>query len=473
MTMARILVVDDEINIRGALAKILEKAGHAVIAAESGDAALARLHGGSVDLVLTDLKMVGASGLDVLRAAKQRQPDAEVVLLTAFGTIESAVEAMKLGAYDYLTKPVDSERLVHLVAKALEHRALRQEVRQLREQAAVTEAFEHIVGRSLVMRAVYETVRQVAATTATVLISGESGTGKELVARAIHNRSQRRSGPFVTLNCGALPETLLESELFGYERGAFTGALTTKPGRIEQAHGGTLFLDEVGEMSPKTQVDFLRVLESREFRRLGGGRPITVDVRFIAATNKNLEDGVKAGTFREDLFYRLAVVPITLPPLRERLEDIPLLAAVFLKELCGKYQRPEKAISTAALQALREYSWPGNVRELRNVCERLVVTVPGRVIRPVHLPSPILTGQRPERSITVPLGIPLDVVEEQIIRRTLKEVTSHRERAAKILGISPRALHYKIRRYGIESEPRAGKGEVGASEPASGPGPGP
>jgi DNA-binding NtrC family response regulator len=447
---ARVLVVDDELNIRTALAKILQKAGYEVSAAESGDEALGLLQEGPFDLVITDLKMVGADGMEVLRAVKQRQPGTEVVLLTAYGTIESAVEAMRIGAYDYLPKPVDPERVVHIAAKAVEHKALREEVRQLREQAAVREAFEHIVGRSLRMREIYERVRQVAPTLATVLISGESGTGKELVARAIHNRSPRKADPFVTLNCGALPETLLESELFGYERGAFTGALTTKVGRIEQADGGTLFLDEAGEMSPKTQIDFLRVLQEREFRRLGGNRPITVDVRFIAATNKNLEEVVKAGAFREDLYYRLAVVPIMLPPLRERPEDIPLLSTVFLRELCSQYQRPEKYFSPAALQALREYAWPGNVRELRNLVERLVVTVQDQVIRPAHLPSTILTGERPERSVTIPLGIPLHVVEEQIIRKTLSDITSHRERAAKILGISPRALHYKLRQYGIE-----------------------
>lgn len=446
----RVLVVDDESHIRTALARILEKAGHQVAAAASGDEALALLHDRAFDVVVTDLKMVGTGGLDVLRALKQRQPETEVILLTAYGTIDSAVEAMKLGAYDYVTKPADAGRLLHLVGKALEHRTLRQEVRELREQAAVREAFDRIVGRSLRMREVYEGVRQVAPTAATVLISGESGTGKELVARAIHSRSPRRAGPFVILNCGALPETLLESELFGYERGAFTGALATRPGRIEQADGGTLFLDEVGEMSPKTQIDFLRVLQEREVRRLGGTRPIRVDVRFIAATNKDLAAAVRAGTFREDLYYRLAVVPITLPPLRQRPEDIPLLATVFLREFCARYERAEKAFSASALQALREYAWPGNVRELRNLVERLVVTVPGRVIRPVHLPSTIFTGERPEQSLTIPLGIPLRVVEEQVIRRTLEAITSNRERAARILGISPRALHYKLRRYGIE-----------------------
>ncbi len=447
---ARILVVDDEANIRTALAKILEKAGLAITTADSGDAALGLVHDTAFDLVVTDLKMVGASGMEVLQAVKRLHPDSEIILLTAYGTIESAVDAMKTGAYDYVTKPVDPERLTHLVAKALEHKALRQEVRQLREQVAVKAAFEHIIGRSLPMRSVYEKVRQVAPTMATVLIAGESGTGKELVARAIHNCSPRQAEPFVVLNCGALPETLLESELFGHERGAFTGAITAKPGRIEQADGGTLFLDEVSEMSPKTQVDFIRVLQEREFQRLGGTRALTVDVRFIAATHRNLEEAVKAGSFREDLYYRLAVVPITLPPLRERPDDIPLLATVFLRELCAQYQHSEKWLAPAALQALRDYAWPGNVRELRNVVERLVVTAQDRLIRPVDLPSTILTGEHPELSVTVPLGVPLAVVEEQIIRRTLKELTSHRERAAKLLGISPRALHYKIRRYRID-----------------------
>ncbi len=450
LTGGRILVVDDEQNIRAALGKILEKAGYDVTVVESGDAALGQLSDAPFDLVITDLKMVGASGMDVLRAARHRQPEAEVILLTAYGTIEGAVDAMKVGAYDYLAKPADPGRLLHLVAKALEHKALREEVRQLRERTAVKTAFEHIVGRSLLMRDIYERVRQLSSTQVTVLITGESGTGKELVARAIHNRSTRKAGPFVILNCGALPETLLESELFGYERGAFTGALSTKLGRIEQADSGTLFLDEVGEMSAKTQIDFLRVLQEREFRRVGGTRTVAVDVRFIAATNKNLDEAVKAGSFREDLFYRLAVVPIALPPLRTRAEDIPLLAATFLKEICAQYQRPEKAFSASALQMLRDYSWPGNIRELRNLVERLIVTVQDRVIRPVHLPSTILTGERPERSITIPLGIPLQVVEEQMIRKTLKEITSHREQAAKLLGISPRALHYKLRRYGIE-----------------------
>jgi DNA-binding NtrC family response regulator len=447
---ARILVVDDDLNGRTALGRILEKLGYDVTVAESGDQALGLLHEASFNLVVTDLKMIGASGIEVLRAVKQSHPDTETILLTAYGTIESAVEAMKFDAYDYLTKPVDPEGFTRVVAKAVEHGALRAEVRQLREHISVRKAFDHIVGRSLRMRDVYEQVRQVAPTLATVLIVGESGTGKELVARAIHAASPRGESAFVTVNCGALPDSLLESELFGYERGAFTGAVGPRPGRIEQAAGGTLFLDEVGEMSPKTQVDFLRVLQDREVRRLGGAQPITVDVRFIAATNKNLEEAVRAGTFREDLYYRLAVIPISLPPLRERPDDIPLIADVFLREFCAKYGREEKVLDPATLQALHEHAWPGNVRELQNLIERLVITVNERVIRPVHLPSTVVTGDHAERSITVPLGIPLHVMEEQLIRKTLAHVTSHRERAARILGISPRALHYKLRKYEIE-----------------------
>ena len=447
---ARILVVDDDLNGRTALGRILEKRGYEVTVAESGDRALSLLHEASFNLVVTDLKMVGANGIEVLRAVKQSHPDTETILLTAYGTIESAVEAMKFDAYDYLTKPVDPEGFTRVVARALEHGVLRAEVRQLREHITVRKAFYHIVGISLRMRDVYEQVLQVAPTLATVLIGGESGTGKELVARAIHAASSRGDGPFVTVNCGALPDSLLESELFGYERGAFTGAVSPHPGRIEQAGGGTLFLDEVGEMSPKTQVDFLRVLQDREVRRLGGTRAITVNVRFIAATYTNLDEAVRAGTFREDLYYRLAVIPISLPPLRERPEDIPLIADVFLREFCAKYGRGEKVLAPATLQALHEYAWPGNVRELQNLVERLVITVNERVIRFVHLPSTIVTGDHSERSITVPLGIPLHVMEEQLIRKTLAEVTSHRERAAGILGISPRALHYKLRKYKIE-----------------------
>jgi transcriptional regulator with PAS, ATPase and Fis domain len=299
------------------------------------------------------------------------------------------------------------------------------------------------------MRQVYEVVDQVAGTDATVLLQGESGTGKELIARAIHHRSGRRDQPFVAINCGALPETLLESELFGYEKGAFTGAMAAKQGRIELAHGGTLFLDEVGEMSPKTQVDFIRVLQEKEFRRLGGTKLIRVDIRVIAASNRDLEARVRAGQFREDLYYRLNVVPIFLPPLRERREDIPLLAETFLDEFSQVHRRPQKRISREALRLLVSYDWPGNVRELRNVMERLIVTVQDDPIHPAHLPAGVQFKDTTSKAVTLPLGRPLREVELEVIRRTLQEITSHREKAAALLGISPRALHYKLKRYGL------------------------
>jgi DNA-binding NtrC family response regulator len=445
----RILVVDDEVNIREAIAKILTKQGHEAAIASDGTAALAALRDRPFQVVITDLKMAGADGMAVLRAAKEADPSIEVILMTAYGTVESAVEAMKLGAYDYLTKPVDSARLPFLVAKALERQLIGIENLQLRERLRVRDEFQSVVGQSQAMRRVYEVVDQVAQTDATVLLQGESGTGKELVARAIHHRSSRRDGPFVAINCGALPETLLESELFGYEKGAFTGAAAAKRGRIELAEGGSLFLDEVGEMSLKSQVDFLRVVQEKEFRRLGGTRLIRVDLRIIAASNRDLEQRVQEGLFREDLFYRLNVVPIAMPPLRERREDIPLLLEVFLEEFAQVHRRPPKTISREAMRALLTYDWPGNVRQLRNVVERLTVVVQDDVIRPAHLPPAIQSQDQADKAIRIPLGRPMWEIEREVIRRTLLEITSHREKAASILGISPRALHYKLKRYGL------------------------
>ncbi len=446
---SRILVVDDEVNIREAIAKILAKRGHDVTMATDGTGALAALREGAFEVVITDLKMAGADGMAVLRAAKEADPSLEVILMTAYGTVESAVEAMKLGAYDYLTKPVDPARLPFLVQKALERQAMGAENLQLRERLRVRDEFQSVVGQSPAMRRVYEVVDQVAGTDATVLLQGESGTGKELIARAIHHRSGRRDQPFVAINCGALPETLLESELFGYEKGAFTGATAPKQGRVELAHGGTLFLDEVGEMTPKTQVDFIRVLQEKEFRRLGGTKLIRVDIRVIAASNRDLEARVRVGQFREDLYYRLNVVPIFLPPLRERREDIPLLAETFLDELSQVHRRPQKRISRDALRLLVSYDWPGNVRELRNVMERLTITVQDDTIRPADLPAGVQFRDTTAKTLTLPLGRPLRELEREVIRRTLQEVTSHREKAASILGISLRALHYKLKRYGL------------------------
>jgi DNA-binding NtrC family response regulator len=387
--------------------------------------------------------------MEFLRRLKDKWPDTEVVVMTAYGSIDTAVEAMRYGAYDYLTKPIDRERFPIVVGKALERHALTTENKQLRDRLETRTRFDQMVGESEPLRHVYNLVDMVADSAVTVLLTGESGTGKELVARAIHHKSTRANGPFVTLNCGALPENLFESELFGYEKGAFTGAMTTKVGRFELADGGTLLLDEVGELSLKSQVDFLRVLETKEFRRLGGTKLITVDVRIIAATNRNLEEAVKHGDFREDLYYRLNVVPIRLPPLRERGDDIPLLTERFLSEFTIQHRREPKDVSRDAMRLLRLYAWPGNIRQLRNLMERLVITVRDSSIQPEHLPEEIQASKEDARTMVVALGSSLKDIERETIRRTLAEVTNHREKAAKLLGISLRALQYKIKEYGI------------------------
>jgi DNA-binding NtrC family response regulator len=446
---AAILVVDDEVNIRNALVTMLEKKGHQVRGVGTGEEALAHLEEAAADLVITDLKMPGMGGMEFLRGLKNKWPDTEVVVMTAYGSIDTAVAAMRLGAYDYLTKPIDRERFPVVIDKALERHALASENRQLRDRLETRARFEQMVGESAPMQQVYTLVEMVAGSDVTVLLTGESGTGKELVARAIHHKSSRVNGPFITLNCGALPENLFESELFGYDKGAFTGALTTKMGRFELADGGTLLLDEVGELSLKSQVDFLRVLETKEFRRLGGTKPITVDTRIIAATNRNLEEAVKQGLFREDLYYRLNVVPIRLPHLRERAADVPLLVERFLAEFSSQHHREPKEVSREAMRLLRLYAWPGNIRQLRNLMERLVVTVKDVVLRPEHLPEEIQASKEDARTMVVTLGTSLEEIEREVIRRTLAEVTNHREKAAKLLGISLRALQYKIKEYDI------------------------
>ena len=446
---SRILVVDDELNIREALVTLLEKKQYQVRGAGTAEDALQELEAASADLILTDLKMSGMGGMEFLRRLKQKWPDIEVLVMTAFGSIETAVEAMRCGAYDYLTKPIDRERLAVVVEKALERHALACENKQLKDRLETRTRFDQMVGESEPMQRLYTLVEMVADSDVTVLLTGESGTGKELVARAIHHKSHRANGPFVTLNCGALPENLFESELFGYEKGAFTGATANKMGRFELADGGTLLLDEVGELSLKTQVDFLRVLETKEFRRLGGTKIVRVDARIVAATNRNLEAAVKEGEFREDLYYRLNVVPLHLPPLRERGDDIPLLADRFMTEFSAQHHRDSKEISRQAMRLLRLYAWPGNIRQLRNLIERLVVTVKDAVIEPEHLPEEVQASREDARTMVVSLGSPLKEIEREAIRRTLIEVTNHREKAAKLLGISLRALQYKIKEYGI------------------------
>jgi len=444
-----ILVVDDEVNIRCALVTMLEKKGHQVRGVATAEEGLAQLEAASAELVITDLRMPGIGGMEFLRRLKGTWPDTEVVVMTAYGSIDTAVEAMRCGAYDYLTKPIDRERFPIVVDKALERHALTTENKQLRDRLETRTRFDQMVGESEPMQRVYSLVEMVADSDVTVLLTGESGTGKELISRAIHHKSPRADGPFITLNCGALPDNLFESELFGYEKGAFTGAMATKMGRFELADGGTLLLDEVGELSLKSQVDFLRVLETKEFRRLGGTKLITVDVRIIAATNRNLEEAVKQGDFREDLYYRLNVVPIRLPPLRDRADDVPLLVDRFLAECSAQHHREPKDVSREAMRLLRLYGWPGNIRQLRNLMERLVVTVKDAMIQPEHLPEEIQASKEDARTMVVTLGTSLDQLEREVIQRTLTEITNHREKAAKLLGISLRALQYKIKEYGI------------------------
>jgi two-component system response regulator AtoC len=444
----RILVVDDESNIRSALAKLLSKFGHSVESAGTAQEALQLLQPGRYRVVLTDLRMPGTDGLSLLRQIKAVDRSVEVIVMTAYGTVDTAVEAMREGAYDYIEKPINQERLPILIDRVLEKQALAEDNSRLRQTVKTQDEFGGLIGKTEKMIQVFQFIEMVAPTGATVLIQGESGVGKELIARAIHQRSPRCQGPLISLNCGAIPESLLESELFGFEKGAFTGADAARQGKIEMSDKGTLFLDEVGEMDPKTQI-LLRVIETKELRRLGGSKLISVDLRVVAATNKKLSDEVAAGRFREDLFYRLNVVPIFVPPLRERREDIPVLAERFLLEFAARYQRPRKRLSREVGELLMGFHWPGNVRELRNLMERLTVTVSDAIVGTADLPEEYRPTTASQHMMEIPIGQPLEKVEEMIIRKTLNEVTSHRERAARILGISPRALHYKLRRYGI------------------------
>ncbi len=444
-----ILVIEPELKERKAIVGALTPRGLSVDAPDQLEDAIERASRKGYGLVILDLGVLGEHWADRLANLKQQSPQTEVMVTASHGSIESAVEAMREGAYDYLLKPLDLGRLSVLAERALEKRRLREENQNLRQRLSLKDEYGKVVGKSRLISEVYEVASQVAVTNATVLLTGESGTGKELVAKAIHKRSDRRDGAVISINCGALPEGLLESELFGFERGAFTGAVEGKAGKIELAHGGTLLLDEVGEMSAKTQVEFLRVLQEKEVQRLGGDKLIRVDVRIIAATNKDLVEEVKAGRFRQDLYYRLAVVPIHLPSLRERREDIPLLADGFLREFAQMNGKRVKKMTRETLEILMHYSWPGNIRELRNVVERMTVTVDVASIRPEHLPPELVSADGNAGEVHVPLGTPLRKVEEMMIRKTLEEVTDHRQKAARILGISPRALHYKIARYGV------------------------
>ena len=444
---ATLLVADDDPGLRESLGRTLTRAGYNVVLASDGRAALERLRGGGLDLVLTDLKMPGMTGIEVLRATKAIAPDLDVILLTAFGTVEEAVIAMKEGAYDFMTKPFRGEQLLKIVAKALERRALIEQNRVLQRQLEDLRGKGQAIGGSPAFRRMMTLVDQVAESSATVLIQGESGSGKELVARSIHERSPRRTRPFVAVNCAALPETLLESELFGYEKGAFTGAAARKEGRFELADGGTLFLDEVADLSIVTQPKILRVLQEGEFERVGGTKTIRVDVRIVTATNQDLAHMVRDKRFREDLYYRLNVITVNVPPLRERREDIRVLAQHFLRVYAAKNNRRLDGLSDEAVRRLEAYAWPGNVRELENVIERGVVLARGSVIELTDLPEEIAGATPlPQGVLSVRIGTPLAEVERRLLEETLRATKGNRTLTAKLLGIDPKTVYRKLGR---------------------------
>jgi two-component system, NtrC family, response regulator AtoC len=441
----RILIVDDEENLVALFRRILQKEGYDVQCAFSGEEALDKLETEWFDLVITDLRMPGMDGLELLSKGKAVNPAMPFIMLTAFGTVHSAVAAMKEGPYDYLVKPVDNEEFTLVVKKALELHRLQREVERLRDQLQLDLDFQHIVGHSKGMRAVFRLIRMVARSNATILIQGESGTGKELIARALHQHSQRNEGPFVAINCASVPETLLESELFGYVRGAFTGAINNKKGLFEEAHEGTILLDEIGDTPMAFQSKLLRVLQENEIRPVGTNKSIKIDVRVIAATNKDLKKEVERKLFRKDLFYRLAVVPIVLPPLRERREDIPPLVDHFIKKYSKHNGLDPKRISSNALKLLIDHSWPGNVRELENVIERAVLINPGPEINPEALfPPPAPADESPTFLRQATKGVK-EVVEREKIAEALQRSKGNRSRAAKMLGISRSALYNKLK----------------------------
>jgi DNA-binding NtrC family response regulator len=444
----RILIVDDEEPARASLGQILGEDGYEVILAADGEEAIRLVAQESPDILLTDLRMPGMDGHELLTRVRQGYPDVSVVIMTAHGTIRSAVQALQEGAEDYLTKPIDVEELEHLIDQISKKKELLAERQVLRERLDEKYRFENIIGRSPAMLEVFRMVEQVAPTQASILIGGESGTGKELIAQAIHQRSPRRDAPFVKVSCAALPETLLESELFGHERGSFTGAVARRAGRFELAAGGTIFLDEVGDIPPGMQVKLLRFLQERQFERVGGNRTLTVDVRVIAATHRDLPALIRDGKFREDLYYRMNVIEIVLPPLRERTQDIPLLVDFFLHKYAAANGKQVEGLTDETLAALLAYHWPGNVRELEHAIERAVI-----LARAPHLELslfPVLPKIEPAPKKTPGLVIPgasLEEIERHAIQRTLEAVGGSTARAAAILKISPRTIQYKVKRY--------------------------
>ena len=446
MRSGRILVVDDEVNARTALAELLRDEGFEVETAADAFKALGKYEAFTPHVVVTDLKMPGMDGIELVKKIKAFEDPAALVVMTAFGAVSSAVDAMRAGAADYLTKPINFDELLVVLDKVLAEQALRRETRQLRVRVRDRVAPNNIVGMSPPMQRVFEVVDQVAPSRASVLITGESGTGKELVANALHQRSNRASGPFIKLHCAALAESLLESELFGHEKGSFTGASARKDGRFQLADGGTLFLDEIGEISPSIQVKLLRFLQEHEFERVGGNQTIRVDVRVIAATNRNLPEEVAKGRFREDLFYRLNVVSLEMPPLRERRSDVAPLAKFFLDRYTKENGKTIEGFTPETMDLLVGYDWPGNVRELENAIERAVVLTPGNIIEARALPSNIRPRVMPGGMPLVP-GSTLGDIEKYAIIETLKSTGGSTSRAAEILGISVRTIQYRLHQY--------------------------
>lgn len=451
--MTTVLVVDDEKNYLIVLEDLLEDEGYDVYTASSGPEALEIIEAKPVDTVLSDIKMPGMSGIDLLDRIRTVDPDLPVILMTAYAEVDQAVEAMKMGALDHLQKPFDNKDVKRAVARGAEKRSLIKNIRYL--ETELGSVWGNIIGKSKAMDTVFTVMKRVSDTPTTVLVVGESGTGKELIARGLHKASSRSSAPFVSINCAAVPENLLESELFGYEKGAFTGATNMRQGKFEFADGGSLFLDEVGEMSLTLQVKLLRVLQEHEFQRVGGNKDIRVDVRIIAATNKDLKDEVEAGRFRDDLFFRLNVVRIEVPPLRDRRSDIPFLVAHFVATFAEKLGRSVQDVDPEVMSALYRYSWPGNVRELENVIERSVVLCRSSTIQPDDLPPEIRESPEIEQGLDTliswekGLADTLEAIEERMIRQALKKADNVQAQAAKMLGISRSNLQYKMKKYGL------------------------
>ena len=448
----KILVVDDDLLLRDFLSETLNRSGYQVNLASTGEEALENIRKEDYDIILSDVRMPNMDGMELLKTTRNFLPDAKVVMMTAYGTVQNAVEAMKLGAYDYVMKPFSIDEIELVLKRALEHKQLLLENKLLRSEVIGKYRFDNIVGKSPQMQKIFELVETVADTKATVLITGESGTGKELIAKAIHYNSPRREGPFIRINCAALPEGLVESELFGHEKGSFTGAIRQSRGRFELADRGVLLLDEISEISLHLQGKLLRVLQEREFERVGSGIPIQVDVRIIATSNRDLDRLIEQGKFREDLFYRLNVVPIHIPPLRERKEDIPALAQHFLKKYNLENNRQIKGISQKVYEMFLSYFWPGNVRELENYIERAVVTAKGKILTPRDFPKELALGRINLPSEEIEVGSTIYEAERKLILKTLKAQGGNRSKAAEILGISTRTLRNKLHEYGLKDE---------------------